>query len=201
VRRFACPDGEPPAGHRQRQLDGVWRIRGHEVNARFGQRRQERQRVADVKLATCRVERADAGGIGRPQVGEERPGAATLRQLGRDDVCVDRGPAGVQLEPERAARPSSDCRAKQRPADSGERVQDQLARPGEEFDQSRHQPRRLVGAVRPAQRVPKLGRVCRGQDRLREVEPFFPGQLVERIGGMGLLSHPASLRSAVGRGP
>ena len=193
------PLGERPPGHRQRQLDGVGRVRRHEVDARRRQSGQELQRVADAKLAACRVERADAGWIGVPQVRQERPRAAPFRQRRRDDIRIDRRPAWVQLEPERATRPASDRCAQQRPADAGERIQHELAGPGEELDQACHQPGRLVRAVRSPERVTQLGGVRGGQDRLGEVQPLLPRQLVERVGGMGHLSHQGSLPSACRR--
>ena len=72
----------------------------------------------------------------------------------------------------------------QRPADAGEGVEHELTGAAEELDEAGHQARRLVRAVRLARRVPELGRVGRRHDRLREVEPFLPGQLVELIGGV-----------------
>ena len=190
--------GEPAAGHRQRQLDGVRRIRGHEVDACPGQVRQQPQRVAHAHLASRRVERADAGGIRRPKVGKERPESSARRQLLRHDVHVDRGPAGVDLEPERPARSASDRGPEQRAPHPGERVQDQLAGTREELDQSRHQPGRLVRSMCAPEGVPELGWVGCREDRLREVEPFLPGQRVERVGRMGLLVH--AMESTLGRG-
>ena len=113
------------------------------------------------------------------------PAAVALGGEVGDDLRVDRGPALVELDAERPPRAARDGRAEQRPADARERVEHELAGPAEELDQPGHQPRRLVGAVRLARRVPELGRVGRRQDRLREVQPLLAGQLVELVGGVG----------------
>ena len=127
--------------------------------------------------------RGPPGSVG-PRSARSRPGAVALVRQVAHDLLEDRGPARVELDADGPPRSARDGRAEQRPADAGERVEDQLAGPAEELDQARHQPRRLVRAVDPPGRVPQLGRVGRGQQRLGEVEPLLAGQLVERVGGV-----------------
>jgi hypothetical protein len=114
---------------------------------------------------------------------------------------VDRDPARIELEAKCTARPASDCRSEQRPADSRERIEDELVGSREELDEARHEARRLVCTVRLARVVAELGRVCRAPDRLREIEPFLPRQLVERVVGVRratTVGHDASLPEPAG---
>ena len=176
--------GEHAAGHRHRQLEVVGRIGGDEIDRAIGDRRQERERVADAHLDARRIERPRAAGVGRAQVGQCRPGAVPFVREVAHDLLVDRRPARVELDPDGASRSTRDRGAEERPADAGERIEDQLAAAAEELDQPGHQSRRLVRAMDPAGGVSELGWVGGRQQRLGEVQPLLAGQLVERVGGV-----------------
>ena len=145
-------------------------------------------------------------GIGGAEVGEQRAGAIALGRQVAHDIGVDRGPARLELDADRPARPAGDGRAEERPADAGERVEHELAGLGEELDQAGHQARRLVRPVRPARGVPELRRVGRRQQRLGEVQPLLAGQLVERVGrvwraaAVGHRGQPSRRRRSEGLG-
>lgn len=206
--------GQRSAGHRDRQLDVIRRIRRDEVHRGCGQGREDREGITHPELTAERIERPRAARVGRAQVGEERPEAVVLGERLPDHRLVDRRPAWLDLEPEGPPRPLRDRGSQERPADAGERIEDELARPGEELDQPGHQAGRLVRPVRFAARVPEFGWVGGGPDRLREVEPLFPGQLVERVcpvrgaAGAGHMAKPTACgwtergrRGRCGRGP
>ena len=197
--------GERAAGHRHRQLQVVRRVGRDEVDRARLERRQDRERVADPQLEPGRVERPRSARVGRAEVGEVGPEAVALGRQVAHDVVVDGRPARVELDAERPPRAARDGRPEQRPADTRERVEDELAAAREELDQAGHQPRRLVRAVRPPRTMPELGRIGRRQQRFREVQPLLAGQLVERVGRVGLapgVGHrTASLADAARRMP
>ena len=127
MRRFACRLRQRTAGHRERQLDVVRRVGGDEVDAVGLQVGQQREGIAAAHSDPARVERALAARIGSAEIGEQRAGAVPLAEEVAHDRLVDRDPARIELEAECPARPAGDRRAEQRPADSGERVEDELA--------------------------------------------------------------------------
>ncbi len=121
--------GEAAAGHRHRQLDVVRRIGRHEVHGRVREGAQELARVADAKLGTARVERPTTARIGGAQVDELGTAAVPLGAQHVDDLAVHGGPAWIQLEADRPSWAAGDGRTEQRPADTRERVQDELTGP------------------------------------------------------------------------
>ena len=177
--------GQRSAGHRERQLDVVGRVGGDEVDRAVGQRRAGRARASPTRISQPDgSNERTPGRVDRPEVGEERARAVALGEQVADDVGVDRRPARLELDAQRAPRSLGDGRAEERAADPGERIEDQLAGPGEELDEPGHEPRRLVRAVPLALGMTELGRVGRAPDRLREVEPLLAGQLVQRVAGV-----------------
>ena len=153
--------GEGAAGHRHRELEVVRRVGRDEVDRAGLQRRQERERIADPQLQPGRVERPRSTRIGRGEVDQVRSEAVALGRQVAYDVVVDRRPARVELDAERPARAARDGRAEQRAADTRERIEHEIAAPGEELDQAGHQPRRLVRPVRASRAMSELGRVGR----------------------------------------
>ena len=186
--------GELAAGHRQRQLDVVWRVGRHEVDRGLGEGRQDVERVTDPHLDAGRFEGPGRARIGRPEIRDGRTVPVALGGKPGDDLLVHGHPARVELDAESAPRSARDRGADQRAADAGERVEHQLIGLAEELDQAGHEPRWLVGTVDLARHVPELRRIGRRQDRLREVEPLLAGQFVEgvvRVGGSAAVSHDA----------
>ena len=103
----------------------------------------------------ARRDRTPGGHPGPRSQGRRAPGPSPSRSADRSSTTLleDRGPARIELDPDGSPRPTRDRRTEQRPADAREWIEDELAGPAEELDQARHQPRRLVRAVRLALRV------------------------------------------------
>ena len=142
------------------------------------------------RASPWRISRADGwnvrtppGSFG-PRSASSGPAPSRSADSARDGLVEHRDPARVELEADRPPRTARDRRAEQRPADARERVQHQLARPGEELDQPGHQPGRLVRPVDLPPVVAQLRRVGRRPHRLREVEPLLAGELVELVLGV-----------------
>ena len=192
--------GQAAAGHRQRQLDVVGRVRRDEVDRTLRNRGQHRQRVAPAQLESGRIEGPGATRIGRADVGEERSAAvASLEQFAHDGL-VHGDPAWLQLDTQGASGTLGNRCAEQRPAHPGEWVEHELARPAEELDQSAHEPWGLVRSVYSALGVAQLGWIGRRPDRLGEVEPLLAGQLVEGVARVRDATTVASdARSLTGR--
>ncbi len=174
-----------PARHGHRQLEVVRRVGRDEVDRAVRDRRQEGEGIADPHLHAGGIERPRPARIGRAQVRELRTGAVALVCQVADDPLEDGGPARIQLDADGPPRPARDGRSEERPSDPGERIEHELSGPAEELDQTRHQPRRLVGSVDTADGMAELRRVGRGQQRLGEIQPLLAGQLVESVGRVG----------------
>ena len=113
-------------------VSGSWTLYGGSVATRSTEpavhRRQDRQGVADDQ-SRARTDRSVSvsPGIGRAEVGQDRSAAIALGQQRRDQRLVDVRPALVELDADRPARTARDGRPQQRPADPGERIEDEIA--------------------------------------------------------------------------
>ena len=125
-----------------------------------------------------------------------RPPRSAARSLDQGPVDVD--PARLDLHAESPPRAAGDGRSEQRPADSGEGIENQVAGPREELDQARHEPGRLVRPMLLAHGMAELRRVGRAPDGFGEVEPFLAREFVEGVVGVSG-AHPASLSHLHGR--
>ncbi len=195
--------GEPASGHREGELDRVRRVGRHEVDRGVGHAREERERVADAHLAARRVEAPQSAGVGGAEVGEVGPRPVVLGAEARHDLGVDGGPGRVELDPDRPPGPPRDRRPEERAPDTGERVEDEVPRPREELDEAGHETGRLVRPVPSPRPVAELRGIGRDEDRLREVEPLLPAELVQLVRGVEVGRHARSMApgAVAGDGP